>query len=232
MGDPYTSRVIRVQAAVMEIVDLRRQWRSLYQPKAGRYEVVEVPELTFLAIDGRIEPGSSPGTSAGFAAATAALYGLAYTIKFALRKRPDSPVEYPVMPLEGLWWITEGDFTLAHPDNWHYRLLILVPDLVGADELAAGVASLRKKRGDQPEFASLRLDRFTEGRCVQVMHVGPYATEPETVAGLPDFLGAAGLVDLVGAAGGKHHEIYLGDPRKAAPDKLKTILRHPVAPTR
>ncbi|MGV8908599.1 MAG: hypothetical protein ACOH1Y_06410 [Propionicimonas sp.] len=214
----------------MEIVDLRRQWRSLYQPKAGRYEVVEVPELTFLAIDGRIEPGNSPHTSAGFAAATAALYGLAYTIKFALRKRPDSPVEYPVMPLEGLWWITDGHFDLARPDNWHYTLLILVPDLVGSDELTAGVAALRAKRGDQPEFASLRLHRFAENRCVQVMHVGPYATEPESLAELPVFLADAGLVDLVGAAGSKHHEIYLGDPRKAAPDKLKTILRHPVAP--
>ena len=214
---------------VMEIVDLRRQWASLYQPKPGRYEVVDVPELRFLAIDGRIEPGSSPDTSAGFAADTAALYGLAYTIKFALRKRADSPLDYPVMPLEGLWWITEGDFDLARPDNWHYTLLILVPDLVGADELAAGVASLRKKRGDQPEFAALRLHRFAEGRCVQVMHIGPYATEPTTLATLPGFLADAGLVDLVGSAGGKHHEIYVGDPRKAAPDKLKTILRHPVA---
>ena len=216
----------------MEIVDLRRQWRSLYQPRTGRFEVVDLPELRFLAIDGRIEPGSSPYSSAGFAADTAALYGLAYTIKFGLRKRSDSPLEYPVMPLEGLWWITEGDFDLARPDNWHYSLLILVPDLVGAEELEGGVASLRKKRGDQPEFAALRLHRFAEGRCVQVMHVGPYATEPASLAELPEFLGDAGLVDLVGSAGGKHHEIYLGDPRKAAPDKLKTILRHPVGPAR
>lgn len=215
----------------MEIVDLRRQWRSLYQPKPGRYEVVDVPELPFLAIDGRIEPGSSPDTSPSFAADTAALYGLAYTIKFALRKRSDSPVDYPVMPLEGLWWITEGDFDLARPDNWHYSLMILVPDLVGAEEFADGVASMRKKRGDLPEFASLGLDRFTEGRCVQVMHVGPYATEPESLVALPDFLADAGLADLVGPAGGKHHEIYIGDPRKAAPEKLKTILRHPVGPS-
>lgn len=213
----------------MVIVDLRRQWRSLYQPKPGRYEVVDVPELPFLAIDGRIEPDSSPESSANFAADTAALYGLAYTLKFGLRKRAESPVEYPVMPLEGLWWITEGEFDLARPDNWHYTLMILIPEELSADEFAAALTAMRAKRGNRPEFDGLRLQRFAEGRCVQVMHIGPYAAEPETLAGLPRFLADAGLTDLVGSSGGKHHEIYIGDPGKAAPEKLKTILRHPVA---
>lgn len=212
----------------METIDLKRQWRHFYQPRPGRYEVVDVPELPFLAIDGRIEPGRSPSTSPGFAAATGALYGLAYTLKFQLKQRPEAPVNYPVMALEGLWWVTDGHFDLSHPDNWHYTLQILVPDAVADAEVAAGLAALRAKRGDQPEFGALRLQRFAEGRCVQVLHVGPYATEPDTLAGLPDFLADAGLVDLVGPAGGKHHEIYLGDPRRAAPEKLRTILRHPV----
>ncbi|MCL4722311.1 MAG: GyrI-like domain-containing protein, partial [Gammaproteobacteria bacterium] len=90
---------------------------------------------------------------------------------------------------------------------------------------------LRAKRGDRPELAGLRLQRFAEGRCAQVLHLGPYATEPDTLAGLPDFLAETGLVDLVGPAGGKHHEIYLGDPRRTTPEKLRTILRHPVAPS-
>ncbi len=215
----------------MEIVDLKGRWRGLYRPGAGRFEIVDVPELPFLAIDGRIEPGRSPGTSPGFATDTAAIYGLAYTIKFALKRRVESPLDFPVMPLEGLWWLTDGEFDLAHPDNWHYRLLILLPEEVDGEAFTSGLAALRAKRGDQPEFDGLRLERFTEGSCVQVLHVGPYATEPETLAGLPAYLAGAGLVDLVGAGGGKHHEIYLGDPRKAAPEKLKTILRHPVAPT-
>jgi hypothetical protein len=215
----------------METVDLKRQTRYLYAPKPGRFELVDVPELPFLAIDGRIEPGSSPGTSEGFAADTGALYGLAYTLKFMLRKRADGPLDYPVMPLEGLWWVTDGQFDLARPDNWHYTLLILLPEAVGEADVAAGIAALRAKRGNKAEFAGLRRELFTEGRSAQVMHVGPYATEPESMAGLPAFLEADGLVDLVGAAGGKHHEIYLSDPGRTDPSRLKTILRHPVAPT-
>lgn len=214
----------------METVDLKRQLRHLYAPKPGRFELVDVPEQPFLAIDGRIEPGSSPGTSEGFAADTAALYGLAYTLKFSLKKRPDAPLDYPVMPMEGLWWVTDGRFDLARPDNWHYTLMILLPGVVREADVAAALAALRAKRGDRAEFAGLRLEQFTEGRCAQVMHIGPYDTEPESMEGLPAFLAAEGLADLVGPMGGKHHEIYLSDPGRTDPSRLKTILRHPVGP--
>jgi hypothetical protein len=212
----------------MDTVDLKRQWRHLYAPKPGRFELVDIPELPFLAVDGRIEPGSSPGTSEAFAAATAALYGLAYTLKFGLKKRADAPLDYAVMPLEGLWWVTDGTFDLARPDNWHYTVMILVPAVVGDADVATAVAALRAKRGDRPEFAGLRLQQFTEGRAAQVMHIGPYNTEPESMEGLPAYLATDGLVDLVGAQGGKHHEIYLSDPGRTDPSRLKTILRHPV----
>lgn len=214
----------------METVDLKRRWRHLYSPKPGRFELVDVPEQPFLAIDGRIEPGSSPGTSDEFATNTAALYGLAYTLKFMAKKRSDAPLDYPVMPLEGLWWVTDGRFDLARPDNWVYTLMILLPDELGDDDVAAAIAALRAKRGNKPEFAGLRRELFTEGHSAQVMHIGPYDTEPETMEPLPAFLAADDLVDLVGPAGGKHHEIYLSDPGRTAPERLKTILRHPIAP--
>ncbi len=214
----------------METVDLKRRWRHLYAPKPGRFELVDVPEQPFLAIDGRIEPGSSPGTSDEFATNTAALYGLAYTLKFMAKKRSGAPLDYPVMPLEGLWWVTDGRFDLARPDNWVYTLMILLPDELGDDDVAAAIAALRAKRGNKPEFAGLRRELFTEGHSAQVMHIGPYDTEPETMEPLPAFLAADDLVDLVGPAGGKHHEIYLSDPGRTAPERLKTILRHPVAP--
>lgn len=213
----------------MDTVDLRRELHHLYGPKPGRLEIVEVPELGYLTVSGRMEPGRRPGDSPGFAVATEALYGLAYTLRFALKKRATDPIDAPVMPLEGQWWLTGGEFDLAHPDNWEYRLLIAVPDRVGAADVSAALDSLRHKRGDSPELGRLGYERFAEGACAQVLHVGPYATEPETLAGLPDFLAAHGLVDLVGPAGGRHHEVYLGDPRRAAPEKLRTILRHPVA---
>lgn len=213
----------------MNTVDLRTELRHLYHPRRGRFELVDVPELNYLTISGRIEPGRGPSDSPGFEAATGALYGLAYTLRFACKLRPNDPVDFPVMPLEGEWGLSGGDFDLAHPDNWDYRLLIVVPDLIGPADITSALEQLRAKRGDAEEFAALRLERFAEGRCAQVLHVGPYASEQETLAGLPAFLSENGLVDLVGPAGGRHREVYLGDPRRSAPEKLRTILRHPVA---
>ena len=213
----------------MDTVDLRTELRHLYRPRRGRFELVDVPELSYLTIAGRIEPGHGPSDSPGFEAAVGALYGLAYTLRFAFKLRTVDPVDFPVMPLEGEWWLSAGDFDLAHPDNWDYRLLIVVPELVGPDDVASALARLRQKRGDAAELAALRLDRFAEGRCAQALHLGPFATEPETLAGLPAFLAENGVVDLVGPAGGRHREIYLSDPRRTAAPKLRTILRHPVA---
>jgi hypothetical protein len=116
-------------------------------------------------------------------------------------------------------------------DNWQYRLMILQPDVITPDVFNEGLAELRRKRGDSPALRQLRLDRFEEGTCMQVMHIGPYADEPATVERMKAFAAENGYADCVGL-GGKHHEIYLGDPRKADPTKLKTVLRHPVQPTR
>lgn len=213
----------------METIDLRRELRHLYATKPGRFELVDVPELTYLSIGGRIETGHGPSDSPGFEAALQALYGLAYTLRFTLKKRAERPIDFPVLPLQGQWWLDGGDFDLSHPDNWEYRLLIPVPDRIEPVDVAAALAGLAKKRGDSPELERLRLVRFAEGLCAQVLHLGPYATEPATLAGLSAFLADQGMADLVGPRGGRHHEIYLGDPRRAAPEKLRTILRHPVA---
>jgi hypothetical protein len=212
----------------MQTLDLKKQYKSLYQPSARAPELVDVPALKFVMIDGSIEKGSEPGTSPLFAENMQALYGMAYTLKFTFKKRAADPVDYPVMAMEGLWWVEDGSFDLAVKDNWFYTVMILVPDLVSGDDFAAALAQMRKKKGDQPGFARLRLDTYTEGRCVQMMHVGPYATEPATIDLMKKFMAGHGLTDRVGPDGGKHHEIYLGDPRLAAPEKLKTVLRHPV----
>ena len=211
----------------METVDLRRELRHLYQPKPGRFELVTVPQLSYLTITGQIEPGAGPSDSPGFDAALQAIYGLAYTLRFALKKRSERPLDAPVMPLEAQWWLTGGTFDLAHPDNWAYRLMIAIPDQVGQDDVESALATLRAKRGDSAELDRLRLERIAEGDCVQVLHLGPYSTEPATLAGLPEFLAAQGLVDMVETR--PHSEIYLSDPRRTAPEKLRTILRHPVA---
>jgi hypothetical protein len=211
----------------MRKVDLRKDYSHLYSSRAGRVELLEVPPLRFVMIDGAIEKGHAPGDSPSFAEVTQALYGACYTMKFAAKKRSEDPVDYPVMALEGLWWVSDGVFDLEVKDNWVYTLMIMQPEFVDDGELAAAIEALRKKKGDSPALSRLRLATFDEGSCVQAMHIGPYSTEPETIARMRDFLAANGLRDRVGPRG-KHHEIYLGDPRKSAPSTLKTILRHPV----
>ena len=211
----------------MDKLDLKKDLKYLYAPSAKKIEMVDVPSMNFLMINGAIEPDQTPGTSPLFAENMQAIYGAAYTLKFTLKLRKENPLDYPVMALEGLWWIEDGTFDLQKPCNWKYTVMLMQPDQVTTAIFADTLAQLRKKKGDQPAFARLRLERFQEGLSVQAMHIGPYATEPETVAKMQVFMEANGCKDLVGL-GGKHHEIYLGDPRRADPAKLKTVLRHPI----
>jgi hypothetical protein len=211
----------------MKILDLKKQYKSLYQPSAKKVEIVQVPRLQFAMIDGAIEKGSEPGKSPAFAEATQALYSISYTLKFMLKKRRTNAIDYPVMALEGLWWVEDGVFDITIKDNWFYTLMILQPEVITEEVFAEGMEQVRRKKGDSPFLAKLRLETFEEGLCVQTMHIGPYATEPATVEGMRAFALENGYQDCVGL-GGKHHEIYLGDPRKADPAKLKTVLRHPI----
>jgi len=211
----------------MKTLDLKKDLKRFYQPSAKKPEIITVPRFQFAMIDGAIEKGSEPGKSPAFAEATQAVYGISYTLKFMLKKRKANPIDYPVMALEGLWWVVDGKFDITVKDNWHYTLMILQPDAITPALFAEGLAEVKRKRGDSPYLSKLRLDHFQEGLSVQMMHVGPYATEPATLATMLAFAAEQGYRDQVGL-GGKHHEIYLGDPRKADPLKLKTVLRHPV----
>jgi hypothetical protein len=209
----------------MKILDLKKELKYLYAPSAKKVEMVEVPSLQFAMIDGAIEKGSEPGKSPAFAEATEALYGISYTLKFMFKKRKTKAVDYPVMALEGLWWVEDGMFDITIKDNWFYTLMILQPDIVTQDIFDEGLAEVRRKHGDGEAVSKIRLKSFKEGLCAQTMHVGPYATEPAAVERMKAFAAENGYRDCVGL-GGKHHEIYLGDPRRAQPEKLKTILRH------
>jgi hypothetical protein len=211
----------------MRTLDLKKELKYLYTPSAKKVEIVKVPRLQFAMIDGAIEKGSEPGKSPSFAEATQALYSISYTLKFMLKKRRTDAVDYPVMALEGLWWVEDGMFDIAVKDNWFYTLMILQPEMITPEIFAAGIEQVRKKKGESDYLSRLRLDHFEEGPCVQIMHIGPYATEPATVDRMRAYALENGFRDCVGL-GGKHHEIYLGDPRKADPSKLKTVLRHPV----
>jgi hypothetical protein len=211
----------------MKKLDLKKDLKAYYAPSAKKVEFIEVPRFHFLMIDGAIEPGMEPGNSPLFEENMQALYGAAYTLKFTFKKRANDPLDYPVMALEGLWDARDGKFDINVKDNWDYTLMILVPEIITPAIFEEALAQMREKKGDLPGYARLRLDSFEEGPCVQTMHIGPYAAELETLEKMQAFIAENGYRDLVGN-GGKHHEIYLGDPRKAAPEKLKTVLRHPV----
>ena len=212
----------------MKTIDLKKQFKHLYQPSAKKIETVQVPNLQFAMIDGAIEKGQSPGTSPGFAEAIQALYGISYTLKFTLKKRKTNAIDYPVMALEGLLWLTKGDvFDINIKDNWSYTLMVMQPEVITKELFEEAREQVCKKKGNSESLSKARLAHFEEGLCVQVMHIGPYATEPATMNRMKEFMIENGLQDNVGP-NGKHHEIYLSDPRKAAPEKMKTVLRHPV----
>jgi hypothetical protein len=205
--------------------DLRKEFKHLYSASAKKVDIVHVPRLQFAMISGEIEPGNGPGTSPSFQQATEALYGISYTLKFMSKLRKENPIDYPVMALEGLWWVEGTEFIITQPGGWRYILMILQPDHITPDYFQEGLQQLTKKRGNIPAISKLTLDSFEEGPCIQILHIGPYSTEMETVARMDDFAKSNGF-----ALHGKHHEIYLGDPRKAQPEKLRTILRHPIMP--
>jgi len=204
-----------------------------------------VPEMQFAMIDGQVETGVLPGDSPEFAGAIGALYGVSYTLKFMSKQRPLDPVDYTVMALEGLWSapqnvVDQAGAGQAMTDQagidpvalgaWPWTLMIMQPDHVtpemfveAQDRLRERLAKKGSDGGDPALLDRVRLERFAEGLCIQTMHVGPYADEARTLERMGVFAGANGY-----ALRGRHHEIYLGDPRAAKPENLKTVLRHPV----
>ncbi|HSF82592.1 MAG TPA: GyrI-like domain-containing protein [Anaerolineales bacterium] len=209
----------------MEKLDLRKQFKHLYLPSAKKVEVVDVPEFKFVLIDGAIEPGQSPGTSPAFLQAMEALYGISYTLKFMSKQRKEGPIDYTVMALEGLWWVEGGQFDITNYKNWHWTAMIMQPDHITPEMYQQALEQLRKKKPNAA-LDKLRFEAFHEGLCIQTMHIGPYAEEMSTIARMDDFAEENGY-----SMHGKHHEIYLGDSRRADPAKLKTMLRHPVRKT-
>jgi hypothetical protein len=204
----------------MKKLDLRRMYKHLYQPSARKVEMIEVPELSFVMLDGRIEKGHTPGDSPTFLAAMQALFGISYTLKFQSKLRQKNAIDYPVMALEALWWVEDGHFELSKPDNWCWRAMMMQPEHIDAGMFAEAMVQLRSKK-PAPALELLRLERFCEGLCIQTMHLGPYSTEPATVERMHAFALENGYL-----LANQHHEIYLGDPRRSAPEKLKTVLRH------
>jgi hypothetical protein len=197
-------------------IDYKRELRELYT--AGpRPALIDVPSRSYAMIDGH----GDPNAAAEYTEAVETLYAFSYAAKFAVKHR--SGVDYVVMPLEGLWWVPDmSAFTTTDKSAWDWTMMIVQPAEVTAEIVDQALTKAAAKKGADVA-ARLRVERFDEGLSAQVMHRGPYSAEGSTIAALHDFIAGAGY-----ELAGKHHEIYLSDPRRTAPEKLKTILRQPV----
>ncbi|WP_229053912.1 GyrI-like domain-containing protein [Aeromicrobium sp. Leaf350] len=201
-------------------IDFKRTIPS-YRARRDVPEIVDVPDLQYLMVDGHGDPNTSPE----FTAAVEALYPLAYTLKFA--SRSELGRDHVVMPLEGLWWADDmTSFTSSRDkETWDWTLMIMVPDWIDHDLFATAVDKVATK--SRPErLDDVRLETLVEGRCVQALHVGSYDDEAELLARMHDaFIPEHGL-----RMTGRHHEVYLSDARRVAPGRRRTILRQPVRP--
>jgi hypothetical protein len=202
----------------MATLDLKKTFKHLYAPSAKASAVVEVPPMTFLMFDGAGDPNTAPD----YVVAIEALYTLSYTLKFALKREG---LDYAVMPLEGLWWAEDMiQFRMDERTNWRWTMMIAQPDAVTDAYFTVACATVTKKL-DPATIARVRREVYHEGLSMQVMHLGPYAAEAPTIDALHAFIAAQGYVRV-----GKHHEIYLKDPRKTVPEKLQTVIRQPITP--
>lgn len=196
--------------------DFKKELKHLYQPAAKEFSVVDVPPLRFLMVDGNGNPNTSPD----YVAALEALYSMAYTIKFALKPLG---VEFVVGPSEGLWWMDDmREFSAATKDRWKWTMMILQPEEVTQEVFEQAKVQAAKKK-DLPALPRLRLETYAEGLSVQILYFGAYSDEGPTIARMHAFIHEQGY-----ELRGKHHEIYLGDPRRTSPEKLKTIIRQPI----
>ncbi|HEY9011618.1 MAG TPA: GyrI-like domain-containing protein [Devosia sp.] len=200
----------------MTKIDVRKTMPELYGPKATAFEIVDVPPLNFIMVDGR----GDPNVAADYAAGLSWLYSLSYTLKFQSKAGGQ---DYVVPPLEALWWADDmADFVNRRKDRWYWTQMIMVPEFVSPSLFDAARQKVETKLGVPP--ASLRWERFHEGLAVQILHIGPYDAEAPTIRRMhEEFMPAHDL-----APSGRHHEIYLSDPRRVAASKLKTIIRQPV----
>jgi hypothetical protein len=202
----------------MQKIDLRKEWKHLYKPSPKKVEIVDVPQMNFLMIDGR----GDPNTSQEFQEAVEALFGVSYTAKFMVKKG-EIAVDYSVMPLEGLWWMDDmAEFSIERKHEWKWTAMIMQPEYVSADLLQTAMAQVEKKK-NPAALSKLRFESYHEGEAAQILHIGPFAEEGPTIAKIHQFIEDNGY-----ALSGKHHEIYLSDFRRAAPEKLKTIIRQPL----
>jgi len=202
----------------MEKINYKKKLQHLYKPSVKEVEIVEVPQMNFLMIDG--DGGPNHPT---FQNAIEVLFPLSYTLKFMIKKN-DIGIDYGVLPLEGLWWADEmSSFIKDKKDDWKWTLMIMQPELITNEMVVEAVNQVRVKK-NPTSLPLVRFESINEGKVAQIMHIGPFSEEGPTVQKLHSFIKDSGKKII-----GKHHEVYLSDIRRAAPEKWKTIIRQPMS---
>ncbi|MBP3886577.1 MAG: GyrI-like domain-containing protein [Cellulosilyticum sp.] len=209
----------------MKKVDYKKRDKVFYQPKTQPM-LIEVPEMTFIMIDGK----GDPNTCAEYKEACEILYGLSYAIKMSPKSNVhfERYFDYVVPPLEGLWCHEQVmcDGKIENKEDFHWTSMIRQPEFVTEEVFVKAKEILHKKK-PKLDLSIARLEKLEEGLCAQIMHIGAYDDEPQTIRKMQEFIKEQGYEEDISATR-KHHEIYLGDPRKTAPEKLKTVIRHPI----
>jgi hypothetical protein len=215
---------------IVEKIDYKKKYKELYLPKQ-KPMVVDVPAMTFIMVNGSGNPNNEDGE---YHKAVELLYGLAYTIKMSKRNgcEPKGYFDYVVPPLEGLWWLEDDNMDFTLKDKYLWTSMIRQPEFVTKEVFEWACKELKRKK-PKIDITNAYLENFSEGLSVQIMHIGPFADEPKSTKLIGSYIGENNLKDAISTAypGGRirrHHEIYLSDPRKTSPEKLKTVLRHPV----
>ncbi len=202
----------------MEKINYKKKLQHLYKPSAKEVEIVEVPQMNFLMIDG--DGGPNHPT---FQNAIEVLFPLSYTLKFMIKKS-DIGIDYGVLPLEGLWWADDmSSFIKDKKDDWKWTLMIMQPELITNEMVVEAVNQVRVKK-NPTSLPLVRFESINEGKVAQIMHIGPFSEEGPTVQKLHSFIKDSGKKII-----GKHHEVYLSDIRRASPEKWKTIIRQPMS---
>ena len=203
----------------MKKVDYKKKLKHLYGPSSKKIVIVEVPPMNYFMVDGEGGPAAE-----SYQQAIEAQYGLSFTVKFDVKKGVG--LDYTVMPLEGLWWAKDiTAFSADRKDEWLWKMMIMQPDYVTAKHVNAATKQLREKKNPLA-LDKIRFESYHEGLSVQILHIGPYDDEGPTIAQMHKFIDENGYQLHM-----KHHEIYLSDPRRSKPEKLKTVLRQPITKT-
>lgn len=198
-------------------IDFKKELGDFYRPSKKKVTIVDVPDMGFLMLDGKGDPNKAQE----YKDAIETLYSTAYTLKFIIKK--EQKVDYVVMPLEGLWWTEDNTrFSIDHKEMWKWTSMMMQPEFITEMLVRKAIKEVKKKKNPS-SLSKLRYERFNEGLSVQIMHIGPFSEEGPTIRRIHDFIKKNGY-----EIRGKHHEIYLSDPRRSKPKNMKIVIRQPI----